>query len=308
MWLFIGPSLLSGIGQVTLNYSKCIPGSEYVEVGHVPKHQKYSHGFAFVLPIESHLILINNYSKLCKKIIYMTVCETEPVNPCYGILEKYKTIHVPSNFAKTILEIQFPKITWKVLHHWAPIPIPKTIERVGIYTFYTIGNAIDPRKNIKGILDTFIRCQFPDARLVIKATCNREVPWKIPGVEIINGLISHEEIEKIHEKCHCYINCSHSEGVGMGAVEAALRNKPVIIADYGGLKEYVKTPWVVPCTKGPIGFDDFLFTRDLMWGFPNENELQRCMKECYDTQVTEWDHSWTREIINKVPEDLRNAC
>jgi len=308
MWLFIGPTLLAGIGQVTLNYSKLIPNSEFVEIGHAPKMKKYSKGFAFILPIESQLKIIDQYAKMCDSMIYMTVCETEPVNPCYGILEKYKTIHVPSNFAKKILEIQFPKISWKVLHHWSPIPIPKSIERVQEYIFYTIGNVIDPRKNIKGILDAFIRCNFPNARLVIKATCNREVPWKIPGVEVINGLISDYEIEKIHERCHCYINCSHSEGVGMGAVEAALHNKPVIIADYGGLNEYVKTPWVVQCAKGPIGFDDFLFTHDLNWGFPDGNQLQRCMRDCYEKKVTEWDHSWTRELVGKVQEELNNAC
>jgi glycosyltransferase involved in cell wall biosynthesis len=307
MWLFIGPTLLSGIGQVTHNYSKLIHDSEIVEIGHAPKLKKYSHGFAFILPIQSQIQLIDQYARMCDTMIYMTVCETEPVNPCYGMLERYKTIHVPSNFAKSILEIQFPKITWKVLHHWSPIPIPKTIERVQEYIFYTIGNVIDPRKNMREILDAFIRCQFQNARLVIKATCNRDVDWKIPGVKIINGLISDEEIDKIHERCHCYINCSHSEGVGMGAVEAALRNKPVIIADYGGLQEYVKTPWVVPCTKGPIGFDDFLFTRDLNWGFPDKNELMLCMEDCYEKKVTEWDHSWTRNLVGKVPKELRDA-
>ena len=94
----------------------------------------------------------------------------------------------------------------------------------------------------------------------------------------------------------------------MGAVEAALHNKPVIIADYGGLNEYVKTPWVVQCAKGPIGFDDFLFTHDLNWGFPDGNQLQRCMRDCYEKKVTEWDHSWTRELVGKVQEELNNAC
>jgi glycosyltransferase involved in cell wall biosynthesis len=306
MWLFIGPTLLSGIGQVTHNYSKCVDESEYVQLGEIPKHKKYEKGFAFILPIESQIPAIDYYTKMCKTMIYMTVCETEPVNPCYGILEKYRTIHVPSNFAKQILEIQFPKITWKVLHHWSPIPIPKSIERVGKYIFYTIGNVIDPRKNISGIIDAFIRVQLPDAILVIKATCNREVTWKIPGVQIINDLLSDEEIGKIHDRCHCYINCSHSEGVGMGAVEAALRNKPVIIADYGGLKEYVKTPWIVPCTKGPIGFDDFLFTKDLNWGFPSSEELQKCLKDCYEKNVVEWDHTWTRELVGKVKQSLQS--
>ena len=311
MWLFIGPTLLAGIGQVSNNYAEAVRRAgyevEYVEYGNFPKKTKYAQGFAFVLPIETHLQTIDRYAAICQSMIYMTVCETHPVNPCYGILEKYKTIYVPSNFAKTILEIQFPKIQWKILHHWAPTPIPKTINSTGPYTFYTIGNVADPRKNIKGILESFIRCRFDDAILVIKATCNREIEWKIPGVQIINGLLSSEEIDAIHDRCDCYINCSHSEGVGMGAVEAALRNKPVIIADYGGLQEYVKTPWVVPCAIGPIGFDDFLFTKDLNWGFPNQNELQMAMEDCYAKRVKTWDHSWTRELVGNVPSELCNA-
>jgi hypothetical protein len=43
------------------------------------------------------------------------------------------------------------------------------------------------------------------------------------------GLLSDEEMENIHALGDCYVSFSSSEGVGMGAVEAALRNKPVII-------------------------------------------------------------------------------
>jgi len=308
MWLFIGPPLLSGIGQVTHNYAKCTKNYEYVEIGKKPEFKKYEKGFAFILPIESQIKIIDHYSALCDSMIYMTVCETDPVNSCYGILEKYKTIHVPSKFSKEILENQFPNIEWKILHHWAPIPIPKIIESTVPYIFYTIGNVADPRKNVHGILESFIRCEFPNALFVIKATCKKEITLKIPNVIVINGLISEDEIDVLHNNCHCYINCSHSEGVGMGAVEAALRNKPVIIADYGGLKEYVKTPWMVPCTVGPIGFDDFLFTKDLNWGFPNRSKLQEFMKEIYENKLTEYDHTWTRNLVEKVPEELINSC
>jgi hypothetical protein len=69
-----------------------------------------------------------------------------------------------------------------------------------------------------------------------------------------------EQMENIHKR-GTVISTAHTPRVSeWGLLEAALRSKPVIITDYGGLKEYVHTPWVVKCTKGPIGFDDFLFT------------------------------------------------
>ena len=292
--------MLAGMGQVAKQYSDCV-GGEYCEIGNPPLGTKYDKGFAFVLPVVSHLNLLDQYKHFCKIWIYMTVCETEPVNECYGIFSRYKTMHVPSEFSRNILANQFPDIKWKLLRHWSePKPVRPPAPIVP-YVFYTIGNAIDPRKNIDSIIEAYLRCNFGDrAHLVIKASCNRPIEQRIPGVTIIEELLSKEDLEKIHESCHCYINCSHSEGVGMGAVEAALRSKPVIIADYGGLKEYVRTPWVVPCTVGPIGFDDFLFKKEHNWGFPDKTELQRCIQDCFDKKVSTWDHSHTIKLVEEV--------
>jgi len=303
--LFIGPSLLAGIGQVTKQYASLIRDSEYLEIGQQPKKARYSSGFAFVLPIEHQLDIVDQYATICDSMMYMTVCETEPVNPAYGLLTRYKTVWCPSEFARSTLERQFPQVQWKLLRHYAQerphmCPIETTP-----YTFYTIGNVADPRKNIQGLINAFLSCGFGDqARLVLKATCLQPVSLKIPGVVVINGLLSDEALEKVHGSCHCYVNCSHSEGVGMGAVEAALRSKPVIITDYGGLKEYVQTPWVVPCTKGPIGFNDFLFTKDLEWGHPYQERLVECLKNCFEKRVTVWDHVHTRALMSEVTQHL----
>jgi len=304
-WLFIGPRLLAGIGQVTNRYAELLRenghDAEYVEIGHRPEKTHYDRGFAFVLPIDDNIKMVDQYATLCDSVMYMTICETEPVNPAYGKLAKYGTLYVASEFCKEVFEKQFPDVIWKVLRLYADgaPTVPKSLP--GPYIFYTIGNIMDPRKNIRGLIDAYLRCEFRDgAHLVLKATCMQDVPWRVPGVTIINGLLSSEDLEKVHDQSHCYINCSHSEGVGMGAVEAALRDKPVIITDFGGLKEYVKTPWVVPCTKGPIGFNDFLFTSDQNWGFPSGEALQKCMLDCYEKKVTSWDHSHTRELMQTL--------
>ena len=293
-WLFIGPSPLAGIGQVTMQYAKLI-GGEYVELGQVPKEPRYTNGFAFVLPIESQLSVVDQYASLCDTMAYMTVCETEPVNPAYGILARYKTVWCPSEFARSALERQFPNVTWKLLRHYAAEKPHKCPSTDTPYTFYTIGN-------IQGLINAFLSCGFgAKARLVLKATCVQPIKLDIPGVVVINGLLSDDALERVHNSCHCYINCSHSEGVGMGAVEAALRSKPVVITDYGGLKEYIKTPWVVPCAKGPIGFDDFLFTKDLEWGHPSQDHLAAALRDCFEKRVVIWDHDHTKQLIQTIP-------
>lgn len=304
-WLFIGPTALSGIGQVTRKYATLVNG-EYIEFDKQPSMNEYDNGFVFMLPIKFQLAQIDELIKRCKKCYFMTVCETETVHPSYGMLTKYKPMYVPSEFCKTILERQFPEMKCNILRHYAPSGIPKSINVTNKpYTFYTICNALDPRKNIEMLLNAFNQCNFPDARLLIKSTANRPITINNPNITVINGLVTNDQIEKIHHGCHCYVNCSHSEGVGMGAVEAALRGKPIIITDYGGLKEYVKTPWIVPCKLGVIGFDDFLFTKNMKWGHPDYDCLVKCLQECYNARVMNFDHEHTKEIMNQVQIDLQ---
>ena len=95
----------------------------------------------------------------------------------------------------------------------------------GKYIFYHIGNIVDQRKNFKSIIEAFIRLNLPNSLLVVKATCIKEVSINIPNVIVINGLIPEQELDGLHTLCDCYVSFSSSEGIGMGAVEAALLDK-----------------------------------------------------------------------------------
>jgi glycosyltransferase involved in cell wall biosynthesis len=150
------------------------------------------------------------------------------------------------------------------------------------------------------LIDAFQSLRLDDCRLLLKATCKQPVNLKIPSVIIINGIVSHEQLDSIHSSCDCYVNCSFSEGVGMGAVEAAMRDKPCIIPDYGGLREYVKTPYVIPCGRTMIGVDDFLYEKNMVWGMPSKSDLMKFMRECHSLQLRSQDHSFTRMLVRSV--------
>ena len=293
--LFVGPTLLSGIGQVMNKYAQLF-NSEYIVFGNPVPNKKYTHVFTFLIPVRQQIEFVKtNYNP----DIVMTICETDPVHEDYCLIfDNFPNVLVSSEFCKRIFKKQFGVDTY-VLPLWCPIPkmVPK-IPYEEPYTFYTIGNVIDQRKNIPMLIEAFIRLGFKNCRLLIKATCIKDVNWKIPGVEVINGLISDEDMEKIHAKCHCYINCSKSEGVGMGAVEAAVRNKPVIITDFGGLQEYVKTPFVVTCTETTVGNTDFLFQPHMRWGQPSLDDLMKHMKYCYENKIVTWDHTHTKDFTS----------
>lgn len=299
-WLFLGPQPFSGIGFVNKKYCDLV-GGDYCEFGGPLPQKTYDNCFCFILPIDFHLNYAEKVAKKCKNMHYMTVCETETVHESYEKLLSLKPMFAPSEFAKNILERQFPTMNISVLRHFTPTPDISVPNMDSVYTFYTIGNIMDPRKNIQGLLRAFAMVQTrvgeDKVRLVLKATCKQPVSINQKGVMVLNGIFDEQTMNKIHNSCHCYVNCSHSEGVGMGAVEAALRNKPVIITDYGGLKEYVKTPFVVNCKLGEVGINDFLFTKEMKWGHFKLKDLVDAMYECYSTNTRTWDHAHTLAIM-----------
>jgi glycosyltransferase involved in cell wall biosynthesis len=237
----------------------------------------------------------------------MCVCETETVHPAHEeLFSLFEKISVPSEFCKNIFSRQFPNKKFEIIHHWIEDP-PLTIQNTpkSTYTFYHIGNILDHRKQVKKIIEAFLRLSLPNCYLVLKATCLKNVVWKLPNVHIINGLLPDSQIQELHNTCDCYVSFSHSEGVGMGAVEAALNNKPVIITEYGGCAEYVKTPYTIKCGKKQIGVDDFLYTKDMVWGDPDFEQLQNFMKDAYEKKLSYMEHTHTKKIMDNVKNEFK---
>ena len=250
------------------------------------------HAFIFALPIQYWLDRIPEIKRKIKNVTCMTICETETVHEDYGKLFKlFDRIAVPSEFCKKVFKRQFPETEFYILHAHVPDKRP--------YTFYHIGNVYDPRKNFNKILEAFIRLNKPDARLLIKATCKSPVQINIPNVTVINDLVSDEKMEEIHARGDCYVSFSSSEGVGMGAVEAALRNKPVIITDYGAPPEYIKTPYTIKCDVETLKHDDFLFKKGMQWGKPCMEQLSEFMEDAYNKKLRYMDHPTTRILTSK---------
>lgn len=291
--IIIGPSLLSGIGHHAQKYTKLFaPNSGYYVFGSTLPESE--HAFIFMLPIKDHMEYLKYVRTRVKTLACMTVCETETVHEDYGlIMKEFKKIAVPSEFCKRVLSRQFPENEFYVIH--AHIPQPKEKP----YTFYHIGNIMDPRKRFKDILQAFIRLNEPNTRLIVKATGRQPVQIQLPRVEVINDLLDDEGMDALHNRCDCYVNFSHSEGVGMGAVEAALRDKPVIITNYGGAPEYVKTPYTIDCELQELEKDDFLFKKGMTWGKPNFDQLLEFMRHAYDNRVRHMDHEHTKQLVGR---------
>ena len=179
--LFIGPTALSGIGQQMRKYMDLFPGSKCIDINdEIPVCEK---AFIYALPVQFWLDKIPEIKRKVKHVTCMTICETETVHEDYGKLFKlFDRIAVPSEFCQRVFKKQFPDTDFFIIHAHVPDNRP--------YTFYHIGNVLDPRKNFNKILETFIRLNKPDARLIVKATCKQPININIPNVTIINDLVS----------------------------------------------------------------------------------------------------------------------
>jgi glycosyltransferase involved in cell wall biosynthesis len=301
-YLLLASNLLSGIGQVMIRYKDL-----FIAQGHTVEFRLYNEnisddtfdvGFAFLLPFITMMDRADAHMHRCTRKVRMTVCETDPVHESYSIFSRYKDMLVPSEFSRQILQKQFPNIRFKLYYHWARVmTIPKSVSAT-CYTFYTIGNIVDFRKNISMLLRAM--SIFPKARLVMKASCRQPVNLQQSNVIVLNQFMTEEQLDRLHHSCHCYINCSHSEGVGMGAVEAALRNKPVILSEHGGCIEYVKSKWIISCKPTTVGRDEFLFKKDAIWGDPSFDDLVKHMRTCYENFIDFDNHEHTQIIMNSL--------
>jgi hypothetical protein len=149
--IFIGPTLLSGIGQALNKYCQLVRGT-YVQLGE--DFLSNQDVFMFALPIGPWLEAIPGIKKKSRRVMCMTVCETETVHPSYGLLVNlFDTILVPSVFCQKVFTRQFPGKQFKVLRHHVPLIAPPVFPVFNVpqdhYVFYHVGNVMDQRKNVK---------------------------------------------------------------------------------------------------------------------------------------------------------------
>ena len=85
----------------------------------------------------------------------------------------------------------------------------------------------------------------------------------------------------------------------MGAIEATVRDKPVIATNYGGPTEYLKTPYMIDCELQELENDDFLFKKGMVWGKPKFEQLLEFMEDAYSKRLTYMDHSHTKNIMSR---------
>ena len=144
MLVLVGPTPLSGIGQVMLKYCALFQTKNYLQYGQqIHPALRGNILFAFMLPLPAHIQYVKSLQHRFKRVVAMTVCESFPVHKTYGNLasETQWTWAVPSEFCRSALTRQFPHWKMSVLRHWVPVPkLLPIAESTDPSIFYTIAN------------------------------------------------------------------------------------------------------------------------------------------------------------------------
>ena len=166
------------------------------------------------------------------------------------------------------------------------------------FCFFSIVDAINPRKNIRDLLFAFSRARAESARpmrLILKQYRVSMDFSSIPGVCSVDGDLSPEALRALHSICHAYVSAHHAEGWGLGLSEAMAYGKPVIATGYSGNMDFMDAgnSFPVPFALAPVSEEMRLrlpwFTPDMVWADVDKAALILTMKRVaegrYDTEV-----------------------
>ena len=176
-------------------------------------------------------------------------------------------------------------------------PVPASLleearERVGgvdpeDFLFFSIVDAVNPRKNIRDLLFAFSRVREHSSRRVrlILKQYRRALDFSsLEGVRSVTGDLGAAEMRALHMISQAYVSAHHAEGWGLGMSEAMAFGKPVIATGYSGNMEFMdeRNSFPVPYTLGPVSEEMTRrlpwFTPDMIWADIDKEALIRIMK------------------------------
>ncbi|MBF0182626.1 MAG: tetratricopeptide repeat protein [Magnetococcales bacterium] len=184
----------------------------------------------------------------------------------------------------------------------------------GRFVFYTIGTWI-ARKAPFLVMEAFARAFAPDdpVALVVKTGARdnmrlqpvvpgsdrldfppladtlerwrREHPVTPPILVIDDEGLSEDEMLALHERGDCYVSLARAEGWGLGAFDAAMRGKPVIMTGHGGQLDFLDADlaWLVAFVMVPAeepAWHHYFLPGD-QWAEADLGHAAECMRSVF---------------------------
>ena len=106
-------------------------------------------------------------------------------------------------------------------------------------------------------------------------------------VTLLDKPVSAAHIEALHQRGDAYVSLAHAEGWGLGAFDAAGRDKPVMMTGYGGPRDFLPADLahlvdydLVPVSVGPTE-NSCTYRHDHLWAQPDLEHAVRTFKKIH---------------------------
>jgi glycosyltransferase involved in cell wall biosynthesis len=163
------------------------------------------------------------------------------------------------------------------------------------FTFYTICDATNPRKNLIAALNAFTRC-FPDptdaVRLVIKPY-RRSLPGlsQFSNVMVLDEMLSARDLAALHQVGDCYLSAHCAEAWGLPISDAMAQGNLVIATGHSGNMEYMSDENSLPVAYRvePIraedrGWQPELLDGSMRWAYVDLDDLCAKLRLAFDAR------------------------
>lgn len=236
-----------------------------------------------------------------KYVVAYAVWETDRLPRLYVEgLSRVDEIWTPSSYTEQTLKQYFENVVR--IPHLVCKQSPQTdeINKVkkmiayedDIFYFYTIVDALNPRKNLRAALSAFdrISSQYEGrVRLVVKqyARIDKAI-GRLPGVISIEQALDDVSITALHQVCHALVSSHCAEAWGLSISEAMSQGNPAIATGFSGNMEYMSEDNAYPVaytirnlTETEVAFAPELFSEHMSWAQIDEEGLYEKMLTCF---------------------------
>jgi len=159
------------------------------------------------------------------------------------------------------------------------------------YYFYTVVDAINPRKNFKALMHAFMKVQKRCARdvvLVVKQYRYSVDITQFSDVVSINDALDDDAMAALHQVCDCFVSAHCAEAWGLSIADALACGTMVVATGYSGNMEFMNEDNAYPVAYAlkniepdDVSFQPDLFNTQMQWAYVDVDDLAQKMFHCY---------------------------
>jgi glycosyltransferase involved in cell wall biosynthesis len=162
------------------------------------------------------------------------------------------------------------------------------------FIFLSVLDAVNPRKNLRGLLTAFSRLRGRTSRsvrlLVKQYRLNLDL-GSAAGVLNLPETLPAERMAALYAGCGAYVSAHHAEGWGLGLSSAMAYGKPVIATAYSGNMQFMneRNSIPIPYVAAPVSEEIIaripLFTSEMRWAAPDTAALVEAMRKAAEGRL-----------------------